>query len=77
MKVKFSSCEWNKEAKRLVLWNAGGFPESIVVAGKKEVEFVKDKDAAYRNEYWDGEMYEYVPVVECGVRKLVVIPYAE
>lgn len=66
--INLAHCSFNKEAGHLTLSSeffAGGFPAELIVRSHhtgNEVLFVKDHAAAERNEWWDGEMYEYLPV---------------
>lgn len=73
-----AQCEFIKARKVLRVTRAvvGGFPQKIEVVssntGRKMV-FVVDVEAGMANEFWDGEMCEYVPVEPLpNVVKLVV-----
>lgn len=51
------------------------FPRQIEVRSEhtgRVVKFTYDIEAAERNEWWDGEMAEYVPVGDANVKKLVI-----
>lgn len=61
---------------RLPELNIGNsFPRQLEVRSEhtgRVVKFTYDNDAAERNEWWDGEMAEYVPVGDANVKKLVI-----
>lgn len=66
--INLQDCSFNKETGRLTLSSeffCGAFPADLIISSHhtgNEVRFVKDHAAAERNEWWDGEMYEYLPV---------------
>ena len=66
--IDLQDCSFNKETGRLTMSSelyCGGFPAELVVHSHhtgNDVVFVQDHHAAARNEWWDGEMYEYLPV---------------
>lgn len=54
-----------------------GFPKTLLVTSTvtgREVQFIKDYAAAEANEFWDGEMCEYIPATDANlnVKKLVI-----
>lgn len=65
-RITLDDCTWNKERKSLsVVFSYGrGYPAQIEVYSHytgRVVTFTKDEGAALRNEFWDGEFYEYIP----------------
>lgn len=77
--LALSACEYRKASKTLVVSSAlvgPGFPKKIEVKSHHTgavIEFEVDLEAGIANEFWDGELCEYVPVVPVpNVVKLVV-----
>lgn len=76
---------FDKNTKRMVAeasdlgLRAGDFPQSLDVVSDhtgRTVRFVYDLAEALRNEFWDGEMVEYVPTSvdsKINARKLIII----
>lgn len=66
--INLQDCSFNKDTGRLTLSSeffGGSFPAELVISSHhtgKGVMFVQDNTAAERNEWWDGEMYEYLPI---------------
>lgn len=53
------------------------FPERITITSVhtgKSVDFVQDREATLKNEFWDGELVEYIPVPGSitNVKKVVI-----
>lgn len=53
------------------------FPERITITSthtNTTIEFVQDREAAIANEFWDGELVEYIPVpgTVVNVKKVVI-----
>ncbi|HET8685883.1 MAG TPA: hypothetical protein VFM18_04380 [Methanosarcina sp.] len=62
--IDMQNLEWNKERKILSMgmWT-GSFPDKIFVKSNhtgKIVCFMQDRLAAFDNEFWDGELMEYM-----------------
>ena len=77
--ARLEHCSFRKETGTLVLASeffAGGFPEEVDITSHHTgvtVRFRKDVEAGIANEFWDGEMCEYIPVDPTNnCRKLVV-----
>lgn len=72
--MKFNSIDgsYDKERKLFTFYlpYASSFPNKITVEGARLTkEFIVDTEAAYQNEYWDGELCEYKePKHELGIR---------
>ena len=80
--IPLGQMDFNKE-KKILLCNlnyspyCGMYPDIILVTSHhtgETVKFVQDREAAYENEFWDGEMMEYIPhgIDLPNVKKLVV-----
>jgi hypothetical protein len=74
-----AQCEFRKATKTLRVAHSligGGFPAEIQVVSVhtgKIMTFKQDIEAGIANEFWDGEMCEYVPAEPLpNVAKLVV-----
>jgi len=55
-----------------------GFPKTLTLKSDQTgriVMFIKDEQSAIDNEFWDGEMYEYIPSDsgKVNVKKLIII----
>ena len=78
MTLNLSSCEWNKKSGVLSYSGVDKFPVSLLVKSDKTgrvIRFIKDIDRAISNEFWDGELCEYIPVYDekdCRVKTLVL-----
>jgi hypothetical protein len=78
MILDLSSCEWNKKSSVLSYAGVDKFPDSLLVRSDKTgrvVKFIKDVERAADNEFWDGELCEYIPVYDekdCRVKTLVL-----
>lgn len=72
MQFNFSDGDYDKDNKVITLYlpHSTPFPDKITVVGARVTkEFVVDKDAAYDNEFWDGELCEYKePKHDLGIR---------
>lgn len=82
-RITLDECEFNKERKLLIAVSpTSGFPKEIEVYSHftdRVILFTKDEAAALRNEFWDGELYEYRPTtqvknVECLSLRVPVSP---
>ena len=67
VELGLSDCEYRKDSKLLVVSSTltSGFPNTVLVKSEKTgrvIEFEVDVQAGIDNEFWDGEMCEYVPV---------------
>lgn len=78
--VPLQHAGFRKEQGVLVLSSeflGGCFPAEIIMESHhtgNQVRFVQDSEAAVKNEFWDGECMEYVPIDPTNnCRRLVVI----
>lgn len=87
IEINSASMRWNS-ARRTLSFTLNSFydndrhnpfPSTITVTSHrtgKKVKFVYDTEAAEYNEFWDGELAEYIPNdFTCGVERLIVTPY--
>ncbi len=64
------------EASELGIRTGAAFPLEVMVRSAhtgRVIRFAYDHAAAERNEWWDGEQAEYIPVEHCNVERLVII----
>lgn len=82
LNIELANCEW--DSKKHVLTyrlDSNSFPDRVFVRSHhtgKVVCFVADKISAERNEWWDGEMYEYITMSndpKASKIKLVILAY--
>jgi hypothetical protein len=79
MVIELSKCEYIKHAKKMLLSSevfGGGFPDSFMVHSNhtgRLVKFEVDLEAAINNEFWDGEMCEYIPTEVLPNCKRIVV----
>ncbi len=71
--------DYNKERKSMQFSCNGVYPLRISVFSVhsgRTVVFVQDEVAAQNNEFWDGEMYEYIPedVYLPNLKKITLYP---
>jgi|FreactcultureFD7_1027221.scaffolds.fasta_scaffold00621_6 hypothetical protein len=81
--VNLGEMEFRKDTQTLVLVlnmrNSARFPDHISVHSEhtgRVVEFVQDHEKAEANEFWDGELMEYIPTEHLPkVNRIVAVPY--
>ena len=73
--LKLSQCRFDKDTGVLTFEGAPGYPSKVSIFSEKTgktVDFYVDMERAMEMEFWDGELMEYRPSVECAVKKLVL-----
>lgn len=77
MKITVDNCTFHKRVLMSTTEYTGGvFPAFIDVYSPKTnrtVKFVKDEVRAQQCEWWDGELYEYIPTEATPNCKCLVI----